>query len=142
MRRRRCSKSCRGQISLGFTPYGDDLESWVARARGKGHEIMLQVPMEPFDFPNNDPGPQTLLTSLPAHANLDRLKWAMSRFGGYFGVTNYMGAKFTASEEALLRSSPRPRGAAWSSSTTAPRRGASWRSSRPRRVRLSAAPNS
>ncbi|BCJ89420.1 hypothetical protein IZ6_01550 [Terrihabitans soli] len=88
-------------ITLGFPPYSDNLEQWVARAREEGHEIMLQVPMEPFDYPNNDPGPQTLLTSLPAAANIDRLLWVMSRTGGYFGVTSYMGAKFTASEEAL-----------------------------------------
>ena len=88
-------------ITLGFTPYGDDLESWVARARANGQEVMLQVPMEPFDYPNNDPGPQTLLTTLPVDANLDRLTWAMSRMSGYYGLTNYMGAKFTASEEAL-----------------------------------------
>lgn len=88
-------------ITLGFTPYGEDLESWVSRARQNGQEVMLQVPMEPFDYPNNDPGPQTLLTTLPAEANLDRLIWAMSRMSGYYGLTNYMGAKFTASEEAL-----------------------------------------
>jgi polysaccharide deacetylase 2 family uncharacterized protein YibQ len=88
-------------MSLGFTPYGDDLEAWAAKARENGHEIMLQVPMEPFDYPNNDPGPQTLLTTLPAAANLDRLTWVMSRMNGYFGLTSYMGAKFTASEEAL-----------------------------------------
>jgi polysaccharide deacetylase 2 family uncharacterized protein YibQ len=88
-------------ITLGFPPYGDNLEQWVAKAREDGHEVMLQVPMEPFDYPNNDPGPQTLLTSLPAAANIDRLLWVLSRTGGYFGVTSYMGAKFTASEEAL-----------------------------------------
>jgi polysaccharide deacetylase 2 family uncharacterized protein YibQ len=88
-------------ITLGFPPYGDNLEQWVAKAREEGHEVMLQVPMEPFDYPNNDPGPQTLLTTLPAAANIDRLLWVLSRTGGYFGVTSYMGAKFTASEEAL-----------------------------------------
>jgi polysaccharide deacetylase 2 family uncharacterized protein YibQ len=88
-------------ITLGFTPYGDDLESWVAKARSDGHEIMLQVPMEPFDYPNNDPGPQTLLTSLPPAANIDRLIWVMSRTSGYIGLTSYMGAKFTASEASL-----------------------------------------
>ena len=33
----------------------------VARAREAGHEVLLEVPMEPFDYPDNDPGPQTLL---------------------------------------------------------------------------------
>jgi polysaccharide deacetylase 2 family uncharacterized protein YibQ len=88
-------------VTLGFPPYGDGLDGWVAAARENGHEIMLQLPMEPFDYPNNDPGPQTLLTSLPSPANLDRMAWAMSRISGYFGITSFMGEKFTASEEAM-----------------------------------------
>lgn len=57
--------------------------------------------MEPFDYPDNDPGPQTLLTSLTADQNVDRLHWLMSRFQGYVGLTSYMGACFTATEQAL-----------------------------------------
>src|SRR5262249_49928303 len=49
-------------VSLAFAPYGTDLDRVAARARGDGHEILLQLPMEPFDYPDNDPGPQTLLT--------------------------------------------------------------------------------
>jgi polysaccharide deacetylase 2 family uncharacterized protein YibQ len=88
-------------VTLAFAPYGVDLSRWVARARGAGHEILLQLPMEPFDYPDNDPGPQTLLTSLPPEQNLDRLYWFLSRFQGYVGVTNFMGARFTANETAL-----------------------------------------
>jgi len=88
-------------VTLGFTPYGQDLGRLVARARGEGREIVLQVPMEPFDYPDNDAGPQTLLTSLSPEQNLDRLHWAMSRFQGYVGIANYMGARFTAAEQAL-----------------------------------------
>ncbi len=57
--------------------------------------------MEPFDYPDNDPGPQTLLTSLDAGQNIDRLHWLMSRFQGYVGIANYMGGRFSASEQAL-----------------------------------------
>jgi polysaccharide deacetylase 2 family uncharacterized protein YibQ len=88
-------------VTLGFTPYGQDLGRLVARARGEGREIVLQVPMEPFDYPDNDAGPQTLLTSLSPEQNLDRLHWAMGRFQGYVGIANYMGARFTAAEQAL-----------------------------------------
>ena len=88
-------------VTLAFAPYGSDLGRWVARARGEGHEVLLQVPMEPFDYPDNDPGPQTLLTTLPAAQNIDRLHWFMSRFQGYIGIANYMGARFTASETAV-----------------------------------------
>jgi polysaccharide deacetylase 2 family uncharacterized protein YibQ len=88
-------------VTLSFMPYGMDVPSLVARARGGRHEVLLQVPMEPFDYPDNDPGPQTLLTSLAPQQNIDRLYWLMSRFQGYVGVVNMMGARFTASEPAL-----------------------------------------
>ena len=88
-------------VSLAFAPYGSDLERIASRARSEGHEILLQLPMEPFDYPDNDPGPQTLLTSLAAEQNIDRMHWLMSRFQGYVGVANYMGSRFTASDTAL-----------------------------------------
>jgi uncharacterized protein len=91
-----------GAISLAFAPYGPDLERVVTRARSEGHEVFLQIPMEPLDYPDNDPGPQTLLTTLSAERNTERLHWAMSRFQGYAGIVNYMGGKFTATENALL----------------------------------------
>lgn len=90
-----------GAVTLAFAPYGLDLDRMVAQARGAGHEIMLQTPMEPFDYPDNDPGPQTLLTGQSADQNLDRLRWQMGRFAGYVGITNYMGARFTADAGAL-----------------------------------------
>ncbi|HKS65030.1 MAG TPA: divergent polysaccharide deacetylase family protein [Xanthobacteraceae bacterium] len=89
------------EITMAFTPYGVDLERWVARARGEGREVLLQVGMEPFDFPDNDPGPQTLLTSNTAELNIDRLHWFLSRFQGYVGITTLMGARFTATDQAL-----------------------------------------
>ena len=57
--------------------------------------------MEPFDYPDNDPGPQTLLTSLTPEQNIDRLHWLMSRFQGYVGLISFMGARFSASEQGL-----------------------------------------
>jgi polysaccharide deacetylase 2 family uncharacterized protein YibQ len=90
-----------GPVTLAFSPYASDAAQLVGRARANGHEVLLQVPMEPFDYPDNDPGPQTLLTSLLPDQNLDRLHWVMSRFQGYVGVINLMGNRFTASERAL-----------------------------------------
>lgn len=87
--------------ALALAPYGTDLEKLAERARSEGHEVLLQVPMEPFDYPDNDPGPQTLLTGLSGDQNVDRLQWLMSRFSGYVGLINNMGARFTASERAM-----------------------------------------
>jgi polysaccharide deacetylase 2 family uncharacterized protein YibQ len=88
-------------VTLAFAPYGANLDNLAASARAHGHEILLQVPMEPFDYPDNDPGPQTLLTSLSSAQNVDRLQWLMARMQGYVGVASLMGSRFTASDAAL-----------------------------------------
>ncbi len=88
-------------VTLAFTPYGADPAKLAERARAQKHELLLQVPMEPFDYPDNDPGPQTLLTSLAPEQNLDRLTWHLSRIQGYVGLANFMGARFVASDTAM-----------------------------------------
>jgi len=85
------------EVTLAFAPYGKGLERSVASARTGGHEILLEVPLEPFDYPDNDPGPDTLLTGQAPRDNLNKLFHVMSRFGGYVGLLNNMGARFTAS---------------------------------------------
>jgi uncharacterized protein len=88
-------------VTLAFTPYGSDPEKLAERARAQRHEILLQIPMEPYDYPDNDPGPQTLLTSLTPEQNLDRLYWHLSRLQGYAGIANFMGARFVATDAAM-----------------------------------------
>ncbi len=88
-------------VTLAFTPYGSDPAKLAERARAQRHEILLQIPMEPFDYPDNDPGPQTLLTTLSADANLDRLHWHLSRFQGYVGIANFMGARFVVTDPVM-----------------------------------------
>jgi len=89
-------------ISVAYGAYGRNLQDWVTKARAAGHEVLLQVPLEPMNYPENDPGPHTLLTTLPPAENMKRLQWLMSRFTGYVGVTNHMGAKFEAAQDAFL----------------------------------------
>ena len=88
-------------VTLAFTPYGSDPAKLAERARAQRHEILLQIPMEPFDYPDNDPGPQTLLTSLAPDQNLDRLYWHLSRFQGYAGIANFMGARFVVTDAVM-----------------------------------------
>jgi len=90
-----------GAVSLGFAPYGGEVERQAALAREAGHETLLQLPMEPFDYPASNPGPHTLLSAATEAENLDSLHWLLTRFVGYVGVSNYLGAKFTANAAAL-----------------------------------------
>lgn len=89
------------EITLSFVPYARDLQMWMDRARAAGHEVMLELPMEPFDYPNNDPGPHTLLAEASQQENTRRLHWLLSRGAGYFGVTNYLGARLVTADAAL-----------------------------------------
>ncbi len=88
-------------VTLAFTPYGSDPGKLAERARAQRHEILLQIPMEPYDYPDNDPGPQTLLTSLGPEQNLDRLYSHLSRLQGYAGIANFMGARFIATDAVM-----------------------------------------
>ncbi|CAN5435296.1 divergent polysaccharide deacetylase family protein [soil metagenome] len=90
-----------GDITLAFAPYGENLQVQVDKARAQGHEVLLQLPMEPFGYPASNPGPKTLLNEADANANLDALMWHMGRFTGYSGITNYMGAHFMSDARAL-----------------------------------------
>ncbi len=89
------------EVTLSFVPYPKNLQTWVNKARAAGHEVMLELPMEPYDYPDNDPGPSTLLTGLETEENQKRLEWLLSRFSGYIGVTNYLGAKFVSTRRSF-----------------------------------------
>ncbi len=88
-------------ISLAFTPYSSDLQTQINAARADGHEVALELPMEPFDYPDNDPGPYTLLTNLPEEANRKRLEWLLARATGYFATVNRQGGRFLSESDSL-----------------------------------------
>lgn len=98
---RQAIESLPAEVTLSFVPYATHLQEWIDQARAAGHEVILELPMEPYDYPSNDPGPHTLLASADPDENRHRLEWLMSRATGYFAVMNYLGAKFTASPEAI-----------------------------------------
>jgi len=88
-------------ITLAFAATGNSLQRWMQEARRGGHEILLQVPFEPFDYPANNPGQGTLLTSASADRNLENLHKAMGEITNYTGVMNYLGGRFLANSSAL-----------------------------------------
>ena len=88
-------------VTLAFAPYSDDVQRWVAEARRLGHEVLLEVPMEPFDFPDSDPGAETLRAGASEDSNIQRLTWSLTRFTGYAGITNLLGGRFLADSDSL-----------------------------------------
>jgi polysaccharide deacetylase 2 family uncharacterized protein YibQ len=88
-------------VTFALAPGGSDVERLAGKARSLGHELLLQVPMEPPESADKEAAPQALLTSLSPERNLERLHWLMSRFQGYVGVANQAGDRLTASEAAF-----------------------------------------
>ncbi|MEL7485964.1 MAG: divergent polysaccharide deacetylase family protein, partial [Pseudomonadota bacterium] len=88
-------------VTLAFAPYAKNLDRWTARARAAGHELVLELPMEAHHGAPEALGPAALLTRRSAAENIERLKWLLARFEGYFAVTNYLGGKFSADAKAF-----------------------------------------
>ena len=91
-------------VTLSFAPYESDVQRWVGEARRAGHEVLLEIPMESYDFPDSDPGPHTLRAAAGEESNTERLVWSMTRFTGYAGITNLQGGRFLADADRSSRS--------------------------------------
>lgn len=113
------------EITLSFVPYSDGLQGWIDLARQNGHEVLLEAPMEPVDYPDNDPGPYTLMAQAQGQETVKKLEWLLSRATGYFGVTNYLGSRFVGSDNAMtaFTGALRGRGLAFIDDGSAARRG-------------------
>jgi uncharacterized protein len=111
-----------GIVTFIFSPYAGGLENWIDRSRDAGHEVLIDLPAEPAAYPQNDPGPETLLIQKDAAANLSRLHWVMSRGTGYVGLTSLSGAALSTAPEALepVLQDLKTRGLLWLDSGIAP----------------------
>ena len=89
------------QVSMAISAYAEGGQDWVRAARAAGHEVLLSVPMEPVNYPEDDPGPLTLLTSLSHDQNQERLNRALASISGYVGIVNDMGSRFTAARASF-----------------------------------------
>lgn len=97
----RAIKELPEEVTLAFAASGNSLQRWMQEARRSGHEILLQVPLEPFDYPANDPGPETLLTSKSPARNIENLHRAMGEITNYTGIMNYLGGRFLSNPDAM-----------------------------------------
>ena len=88
-------------VTMAFDVQSPVAAAWSNRARQVGHEVIISIPMEPFDYPRSDPGPNTLLTSLPNSDNIQRLMWALRQSVGYVGITTFSGSRFTTDPEKM-----------------------------------------
>ena len=122
---RQAIETLRPEVTLSFVVYAEGLQGWIDMARAHGHEVLLETPMEPVDYPDNDPGPYTLMVDGQPPETVKKLEWILSRATGYFGLTNYLGSRFLANDQAYgaFASAVRARGLAFVDDGSAARRG-------------------
>jgi polysaccharide deacetylase 2 family uncharacterized protein YibQ len=90
-----------GDVTFAFSPYAD-IAKLTEMARRDGHEFLMSLPLEPVNYPQHDPGPYTLLSTLSERENLGRMEWVMSRAQGYVGLVGEFGSRFTTRSTTML----------------------------------------
>lgn len=90
-----------GEVTLAFSPYADNLGPMVARARERGHEILVAAPMEPADVKRRDAGPSALTVSHSEGATRQRLSWMLERVPSHVGIIGDLGDRFARDPVAM-----------------------------------------
>ena len=88
-------------LTFSVLPYGPHSREIAAKARSRGHEIMLHLPMEPNEFPAVNPGPGALLRQMSADEFIGQLKADLDSLPGLKGVNNHMGSAISTSPERM-----------------------------------------
>jgi hypothetical protein len=92
-------------VALALSPYAARPTQAAERARERGMETLISLPLEPVGYPLNDPGERALLTGRPMAENLDLLDWSLARAQGYVGAIGAIGGmrgeRFAALPEAI-----------------------------------------
>ncbi|WP_213270446.1 divergent polysaccharide deacetylase family protein [Hyphomonas sp.] len=88
-------------VTLSFAPDAKRLDYWIKTAREDGHEVLIEVPMEAYEYGRMRMHSDTLIAGADSKANLARLDQVLGRAIGYFGVINYQGAKFGADADSV-----------------------------------------
>ena len=90
-------------LTFSILPHSP-FQNRIARlANSKGMEIMLHMPMEPVEYPEVNPGPGTLLSSMTPDELIRQLKENLDTMPGVKGVNNHMGSKLTAESAQMYQ---------------------------------------
>lgn len=90
-------------LTLSILPYSPHHKEIARSAHAQGAEIMLHLPMEPLEYPEVNPGPGALLTSMSPDELLKALDENLTAVPHVKGVNNHMGSKLTAHSEQVYQ---------------------------------------
>ena len=86
-------------VTLSFI--ADASPALLRRARDKGHEVLVEVPMEAYSTGRTRPHPNTLTVNATQDENAARLQATLRNKPGIFGVVTHDGAKLVADGTAV-----------------------------------------
>ena len=88
-------REIRRPLTVAVLP-GLPLSEWTAReATQSGMEVLLDLPMEPYRYPEVDPGPGALLMAMTSQELQTQMGAHLASVPGAVGVTNHMGSRMT-----------------------------------------------
>ncbi|MCF8879104.1 divergent polysaccharide deacetylase family protein [Hyphobacterium sp. SN044] len=87
------------EINFAILPNTELAPEFAVAARGRGHETLIHLPMQPAG--EGDPGPNALAAGQSADTVRDTLQWAMAQVPGARGFNNHMGSALTLDEAAM-----------------------------------------
>ena len=88
-------------VSLAFIPHAHNLTYHINAARKDGHEVLVEMPMQPQDYGRFRPHPQVLAVSNSPQENITRLETILRKAPGIFGIMNYQGERFALDPNAV-----------------------------------------
>jgi polysaccharide deacetylase 2 family uncharacterized protein YibQ len=88
-------------LTIAILPGLDHSERIEKDARRRGHAVFLHLPMEPEDYPAEDPGRLAVMTSMSRDSILDLLAQMARGFSRLDGFNNHMGSKASADERVV-----------------------------------------
>lgn len=88
-------------VTVSFSPYARDISSWRAATRATGHEMLIDLPLQPANYPLSDPGPYGLILEKGDVEAVRRMQWMMTRFPTSIGFLTPQNEAFTSNDEAM-----------------------------------------
>ena len=82
-------------VTVALLPALPLAQSIAREALRSGMEVLLDLPMEPYRYPQMDPGPGALLMSMPPEEIRRLVGRYLEALPGVVGVTNHMGSRLT-----------------------------------------------
>jgi len=90
-------------LTFSILPHSPFQKTIAHLSREKGFDIMLHLPMEPVEYPDVNPGPGTLLTSMTPDQLTRQLENDLDAVPFIKGVNNHMGSKMTAASSQMYQ---------------------------------------